>query len=145
MTSLYERDFYAWASEQAGLLRAGKLAEADLPHIIEEIESLGRGEKRELVDRLVFLLLYLLKWRYQPGLRGNSWRLSIKEQRVRLAAHLDDNPSLNSKFDEVIDQAYRLAVIETERETGLAGTALPTTCPFEFSQMVDEGFWADGK
>ncbi|WP_083884722.1 DUF29 domain-containing protein [Thioflavicoccus mobilis] len=77
MTSLYERDFHAWASEQAGLLRAGKLAEADLPHIIEEIESMGRSEKRELVNRLVVLLLHLLKWRYQPGLRGNSWRLSM--------------------------------------------------------------------
>ena len=145
MTSLYENDFHAWASEQAGLLRAGKLAEADLPHIIEEIESMGRGEKRELVNRLVVLLLHLLKWRYQPGLRGNSWRLSIKEQRIRLAAHLDDNPSLKSKLDEAIAQAYRLAVIETERETGLPETTFPIKCPFAFSQMMDEAFWPDGE
>ena len=145
MTSLYEKDFHAWASEQAGLLRAGKLAEADLPHIIEEIESLGHGEKRELVDRLVVLLLHLLKWHYQPGLRGNAWRLSIKEQRFRLAAHLDDNPSLKSKLDEAIDQAYRMALIEAERETGLPETTFPTSCPFAFSQMMDEGFWPDGK
>jgi len=92
MTTLYERDFHAWAGEQAGLLRAGKLAEADLPHIIEEIESLGRGEKREFVDRLIVLLVHLLEWRYQPGLRGNAWRLSIEEQRIRLAAHRRRQP-----------------------------------------------------
>jgi len=144
MTSLYESDFHAWASEQAGLLRAGRLAEADVPHIIEEIESMGRSEKRELVNRLVVLLLHLLKWRYQPGLRGNSWRLSIKEQRIRLASHLDDNPSLKSKLDEAIEQAYRLAVIETERETGLPETTFPRTCPFSFPQMMDETFWPNG-
>ena len=145
MTDLYEKDFYAWASEQVGLLRAGRLAEADVPHIIEEIESIGRSEKRELVNRLVVLLLHLLKWCYQPGLRGNSRRLSIKEQRIRLASHLDDNPSLQSMLDEAIEQAYRLAVIETERETGLPETIFPTTCPFSFPQMMDEAFWPDSE
>jgi len=59
----YDHDFYAWSTEQAGLLRAGRLAEADIEHIAEEIECIGRGEKRELVNRLtVLLLLHLLKW-----------------------------------------------------------------------------------
>jgi hypothetical protein len=39
----YDRDFYAWANEQAALLRAGKFAQADLEHIAEEIESMGKG------------------------------------------------------------------------------------------------------
>jgi Domain of unknown function DUF29 len=63
---LYDHDFYAWANEQAGLLRAGRLSEADIEHIAEEIESMGRTEKRELISRLTVLLLHLLKWRYQP-------------------------------------------------------------------------------
>lgn len=99
MTSLYERDYYAWSNEQVALLRAGKLAEADIGNIIEEIESMGRSERRELVNRLVVLLLRLLKWRYQPAFRGQSWRLSIKEQRIRLTAHLADNPSLKLRLD----------------------------------------------
>ncbi|TCT19467.1 DUF29 domain-containing protein [Thiobaca trueperi] len=142
MTSLYERDFHAWANEQAGLLRAGNLAQADLPNLIEEIESMGRSEKRELVNRLV-VLLHLLKWRYQPGLRGNSWRLSIKEQRIRLMTHLADNPSLKAKLDDAVTQAYRLALIEAERETGLPESTFPATCPFSFSQMMDDAFWPD--
>jgi hypothetical protein len=54
---LYDRDFYAWANEQAALLRAGKLDAADIAHIAEEIESMGKTEKRELVSRLSVLLL----------------------------------------------------------------------------------------
>ena len=62
--SLYDQDFYAWANEQAALLRAGRLSEADIENIAEEIESMGRSEKRELVSRLNVLLLHLLKWQY---------------------------------------------------------------------------------
>ncbi|MCB1921851.1 MAG: DUF29 domain-containing protein [Candidatus Competibacteraceae bacterium] len=143
MTSLYETDFYAWTHQQAGLLRAGQWAEADLVHIAEEIDSMGRSEQRELLNRLVVLLLHLLKWRFQPGLRGNSWRLSIKEQRIRLTIHLKDNPSLKAKLDQAIAQAYLLALIEAERETGLSETTFPPACPFSFAQMMDENFWPD--
>ena len=144
MSSLYERDFYAWADQQARLLRAGNLAAADFPNIIEEIESMGRSEQRELVNRLVVLLLHLLKWRFQPSLRGHSWRLSIREQRLRLAAHLEDNPSLKAKLDLALGRAYPLPLIEAERETGLAESTFPQVCPFSFAQVMDANFWPDG-
>lgn len=143
MSNLYETDFHAWARQQAALLRGGRLADADIAHIAEEIESMGRGEKRELVNRLVILLVHLLKWRHQPSRRGNSWRLSIKEQRLRLASHLDDNPSLGTLLDQAVAEAYRLALIETERQTGLPEASFPATCPHAFEQMMDTGFWPD--
>ncbi|PWC66684.1 hypothetical protein TSH7_06010 [Azospirillum sp. TSH7] len=142
-SSLYDRDFYAWANEQAALLRAGKLDAADIEHIAEEIESMGRSEKRELVNRLVVLLLHLLKWRYQAPLRGNSWRLSIEEQRYRLAAHLRDNPSLKSSLGESVEDAYRLSLIAAERETGISRRVFPSECPWSFAEMMDESFWPD--
>ena len=61
--SLHETDFYAWSQEQAALLRAGRIDETDPATIAEEIESMGKTEKRELVSRLSVLLLRLLKWR----------------------------------------------------------------------------------
>jgi hypothetical protein len=135
----YEHDFYAWSTEQAALLRAGKLAEADIEHIAEEIDSIGRSEKRELVNRLT-VLLHLLKWQFQPALRGNSWRLSIEEQRYRLEDHLNDNPILRSQLDVAMRDAYRLALIEAERETGLARSTFPPVCPFAFEQVVNADF-----
>jgi len=139
----YEHDFYACSTEQAALLRAGKLAEADIEHIAEEIDSMGRGEKRELVNRLTVLLLHLLKWRFQPGLRGNSWRLSIEEQRYRLEDHMHDNPSLRSLLEVAMRDAYRLALIEAERETGLVRGTFPPLCPYAFEQAVSADFWPE--
>ena len=65
------RSFLRLSLEQATLLRAGRVGEADLAAIAEEIESLGKTEKRELVSRLTVLLLHLLKWERQPAGRGN--------------------------------------------------------------------------
>jgi hypothetical protein len=143
--ALYDKDFYAWANEQVALLRSGDIAAADIEHLAEEIESMGRTEKRELVNRLAVLFLHLLKWQFQPALRGNSWRLSVEEQRYRLAAHLDDNPSLKSKLDQAIHDAYRLALIEAEKETGLARAVFPATCQWSFGQVMDEDFWPEGQ
>lgn len=137
----YETDFYGWANEQADLLRARRLNEADLDNIAEEIESMGRSEKRELVNRLAVLLTHLLKWQFQPGLRSTSWRLTVIEQRKRLASHLQDNPSLKPNLPEAMMGAYDLARLMSQRETGLPDTAFPPTCPYSFEQAADERFW----
>src|ERR1700679_885799 len=83
MSHSYHTDFYAWAVEQAALLREGRLASADVANIAEEIESMGRAEKRELVNLLTILLLDLLKWHFQPGFRSASWNPSIRGQATR--------------------------------------------------------------
>ena len=139
----YDRDFYAWANEQAALLRSGDWARADVEHIAQEIESMGKTEKRELVSRLEVLLTHLLKWRFQPRLRGNSWRLSIKEQRFKVVDHVADNPSLKALRDETLTTAYRYALVDAERETGLASNVFPSVCPWTYDQILDEAFWPE--
>jgi len=142
--NLYDHDFYAWANQQAALLRAGDLSAADIGHIAEEIESMGRTEKRELVSRLAILLVHLLKWRFQPGLRGNSWRYSIIVQRRDLARHLADNPSLKAKLDEAMEDAYGNARYGAAGETGLAEDTFPPSCPWPFERIMDAEFWPEG-
>jgi hypothetical protein len=143
MTSLYDTDFYAWANEPASLLRAGKLSNADIQNIAEEIESMGKSEKRELVSRLTIPLLHLLKWQFQPGLRGNSWRYTIKVQRRDLARHLDDNPSLVARLPALLADSYTSAVLSAAGETGLPEATLPEICPWSYQQIADRDFWPD--
>ncbi|MBP2309851.1 DUF29 family protein [Azospirillum melinis] len=143
-SSLYDSDFYAWANEQAALLRAGKLDAADIEHIAEEIESMGKTEKRELVSRLRVLLHHLLKWEHQPARRGNSWRLSIANSRDEIETHMRDNPSLKSKLGESIADAYRLARRDAAAETGIDEAVFAVQCPWSFAEMMDEGVWPEG-
>jgi hypothetical protein len=141
--SLYDRDFYAWANEQAALLRTGRLTDADIGNIAEEIDSIGRGEKRELINRLAALLLHLLKWQFQPAFRGNSWRLTIEERRNRVDDHLGDNPSLKSQLDQAMRTAYRSAANEASIETGFARSAFPAECPYSYEQIMNPDFWPE--
>lgn len=139
MGDLYDRDFYAWANEQAALLRAGNLSSADVANIAEEIETLGRSEKRELRSRLAVLLLHLLEWQFQPGRRSRSWEISIANAHDELAEHLAENPSLKAVLPEAITSAYRRARLDAEQETGLPDSAFPVECPWTFDQaMADE-------
>jgi hypothetical protein len=141
--SLYERDFYAWANEQASLLRAGRFAEADLENVAEEIESMGRSEKRELTNRLKVLLTHLLKWRYQPMLRCKSWSNTIGVQRDDVSDHLADNPSLKDKVPEELASAYRRAVRAAASETGFDNAVFPSACPWTYEQIMDAAFWPE--
>jgi len=143
MSESYHTDFYAWAMEQAALLRSGRVSSADIANIAEEIESMGRTERRELVNRLAILLLHLLTWRFQPGFRSPSSNSTIREQRIRLRSHLRDNPSLKAKLDEALAEAYKLAVIGAARETGLPESDFPKSPPFVYEQAIDDRFWPD--
>ena len=136
----YERDFHAWTTEQAALLRAGRLSEADVENIAEEIESMGRSEKRELANRLTVLLFHFLKWQVQPERRSNSWRLAIVEQRLRLAEHLKDNPSLKAALPDGFASAYRLALLGAQRETDLPEDAFPAASPWTIEEALQDGF-----
>lgn len=142
--SLYDLDFHAWANEQAALLRAGKLDQADIANIAEEIESMGRSEKRELVSRLAVLLAHLLKWRHQPLHRSASWQATIRLQRRALADHLADNPSLKALLGEATARAYGTAVIEAAAETGLVEATFPEVCPWDAEAILDATFLPEG-
>ncbi len=125
----YDTDFYAWANTQAELLRAGKLHQADIEHIAEEIESMGKGELRQLENRLAVLFAHLLKWRFQPTHRGRSWELTVKEQRRRLRRHLAQNPSLNSKLPQAWEDAYGDAILEAATTDRAGGGRLSGAMP----------------
>lgn len=139
----YETDFYAWTAEQAALLRAGRLQEADLANIAEEIESLGRSDRRELGNRLRVLLTHLVKWNRQPEHRCRSWQATINNQRREIDAVLEDSPSLRASISEVIARAWTRVIDEVVEQTGLYRQALPPVCPWTPGQVLDVDFWPE--
>jgi hypothetical protein len=139
--SLYDRDFYAWTHEQAALLRAGQVSAADIEHIAEEIESMGRSEQQQLENRLVLLMFHLLKWRFQPGRRGSSWQATIRVQRITLARLIKKNPSLKAVLAETSVDAYEIARIQAASETELPEATFPLECPWTFEQIMNAAFW----
>jgi hypothetical protein len=135
----YQKDFYAWTQQQAALLKAGRLQELDVINLLEEIETMGRSEKRELDSRLTVLLVHLLKWHYQPARRGKSWQLTIEGQRDNCFDVLSLKPLLEALFSRAYSKARTLAA----KETGFDKNIFPVTCAWTITQILDNEFYPD--
>jgi hypothetical protein len=141
----YEEDLCAWALENASLLRAGRLSEIDAQNIAEELEDMGKSERRALRSHLHNLLLHLLKWQNQPTHQGVSWKLSIRNARHRIGTILQDSPSLEPQIQGLIPEEYPAARLDAIDETGLPATMFPVDCPYTPEQVIDPVFWPTGK
>ena len=98
MSDLYDTDFHEWAETQAAALRNRSANALDWDNIAEEIESLARRDRREIRNRLEVLCQHLLKWEFQPRLRSNSWRSSVREARRQIAGLVEESPTLASSL-----------------------------------------------
>ena len=122
VTPLYERDYVAWADEQALLLEQERFAELDLINLVEEVRDLGRRERDALESQLIRLLLHLQKWQYQPDKRTSSWEISIKDARRQIARLCKKYPVLRKHLysESVFYECYLYA-----RESAADETKLP--------------------
>jgi hypothetical protein len=57
----YGTDFYAWTQTQAEALRAQEWKTLDLENLAEEIESLGRSQRKAVRSHMRNLCMHLLK------------------------------------------------------------------------------------
>ena len=136
----YEADYHRWTKDQASALREQRLAEIDWENVAEEIESLGRSDRREIESRLAVILEHLLKWEFQPERRSGSWRGSLFEQRNRIHGLLRESPSLRTFPATVLDDEYRVARLKAAGEAGLSLDHLPEQNPYTIEQVLDEEF-----
>jgi hypothetical protein len=125
----YDTDFYAWTQAQAAALRAKDWAALDLDHLAEEIEDLGKRDRRAVESYLEIILLHLLKWACQPARRGRSWQKSLLQARHRLAKLLGENPSLLPQGPGFLAAGYPYARRLAHVETGLPLTTFPEARP----------------
>lgn len=140
LSALYEQDLCAWAEANAARLRGGQLAQIDIAHIAEELEDMGKSERRSLRSHIRNLIVHLLKWQHQRERRGTSWELSILNARNEIEDILADSPSLVPHVPDYVESVYGAARKAAAVETRLALTSFPETCPFTADQLGDDDF-----
>lgn len=145
----YEHNFENWVNQHIALLQAGRMDELDVEHLIEELASMAKRDRNELISHLVILLAHLLKWEFQlrqlsetwQQFTGKSWHHSILEQRYRIQAQLENSPSLKNYLAEAVDKAYPKAVILAAKETQLPISEFPNSCSYQIDQLLDDEFY----
>lgn len=138
--NLYDEDYSRWLESTIDQLKTSQFSEVDWVNLIEELEDMGRSEKRAIYSNLKILLLHLLKYCYQPEKRSKSWLSSICEHRQRLHRAFKDSPSLKNYFVAVLTDSYEDARELAAVETGLELIVFPKECPFTTEEILDRNF-----
>ncbi|MCC5617232.1 DUF29 domain-containing protein [Nostoc sp. CHAB 5836] len=138
MSAAYKADFNLWIEQTAQLLRSHSWHEIDVEHLIEEVEGLGKSERRAIASQLTRLLLHLLKWQYQPQRRSDSWLDSITDSRTQIELAILDSPSLKSYPTEQLEESYQRARRQVAKQTELLISVFPEKCPFSVELVLDE-------
>ena len=139
-STLYDIDFNLWIEQTINQLKNGNLKDLDIKNLVEEIESMGRSDKREIYSCLKVLLIHLLKWKYQPSKKTSSWIATINEQRTQINLILKDSPSLKPYLRDNWQDCYQDARIDAATETFLSLETFPWECPFTPEQILTHGF-----
>ena len=142
-TNLYETDFNLWIEQTVKQLKNGQIQDLDIENLIEEVQSIGSNDKREIKSRLIVLIMHLLKYKYQPKKKTKSWTSTIITQRNELELVLENSPSLNPFLKENISECYQKARRNAARETKLPLTTFPLECPFTPEQIIDSDYFPD--
>jgi hypothetical protein len=140
--NLYEQELYAWSRAHPDLLRAGRFAELDLEHLIEEIEEVGGALTRSVRNRVRTIIEHLLKLEHSPTTEPRAgWRATIRSQRISLRDVLATTlrPEAESELAELNREARGLAegALRDQGEHA-AADALPETCPYSLDQITSD-------
>src|ERR1700732_5360473 len=109
---LYEQDFFLWTKEQAAALRLAKNSNLplDWENLAEEIESLGKSDRRELRSQVRRILRHLLKLEASPSVEPSAgWRSTVLDARTEVTDVLRDSPSLRREVDDLIAEQLIVA------------------------------------
>ncbi len=141
--ALYDTDYQCWLDQIVIQLRTKDFGNLDLENLIEEIESLGKRDKRAIASDFMRLCEHLLKIKYwqserEAGLRG--WNLEVANFRLQIRAILKDSPSLrhylNKNFLSEYDNARNLFL----KASDLNATLIPERPDFTLEQALDEAW-----
>jgi hypothetical protein len=143
-TKLYEQDYYGWITEQVRALREHRIEDIDFENIAEEVEGLGKSERRSIESQLETLIEHLLKLTYARGMsweyNARAWENTVELARFRLQRLLDESPSLRPALPELFNNAYRGARISARRALGFPREPLPEVSPLTLEQALDDSF-----
>jgi len=141
LVSLYDRDYQLWLEHTIAQLKVRDFTNLDLENLIEEIESLGKSDKRAISSYLMQLCEHLLKLKYWEAERERcfrGWDLEVANFRLQIQVILKDSPSLKQYLDENFLTEYSNARKLFLKASKLNPSLVPEVLDFTLEQALDE-------
>lgn len=152
--ALYERDFYAWARQQAEVLRSGDRGAQpvgiDFVNLSEEVEDLARRERQQLAERIATIAEHLAKLQFSPAQDPRAgWRATVRRTRNAVVRLLEDSPSLRRELNDLVERSARpavLAAVEELRDRGEVDARVMAAlgaASYTVDQILSPDWWPD--
>ncbi|REJ39491.1 MAG: DUF29 domain-containing protein [Microcystis flos-aquae TF09] len=112
-STAYETDYNQWLKETVKHLQERNFEQVDWDNLIEEIESMGKSDRRALMSLLTRLIEHLLKlayWQEEKKRSGNHWAAAIVNFRAQIQQRLEDSPSSRPELAAMYDKVYPVAI-----------------------------------
>lgn len=137
--NLYDTDFFLWCKEQSALVLKSESKEMDKENIAEELESMGKSDKRSIKSYIRIILIHMIKLKIQPNYEGTrGWDISINNARSSMGNILKDSPSLRRMVPEYIEEEWPKAVSIAAEETHMSIRAIPVDRPFTIEEVLGD-------
>jgi hypothetical protein len=110
---LYDQDYQLWLETTIAQLRCGDYTAVDWENLIEEMETVGRSERRSIESLLLRLLEHLLKlsyWQSEQERSAKHWRSEIVNFRYQIDKKLEDSPSLRPYIESIYPEVWQVAL-----------------------------------
>ncbi|PSF38101.1 DUF29 domain-containing protein [Aphanothece hegewaldii CCALA 016] len=142
--TLYEQDYQLWLKATLEQLRQGKFSLVDWKNLIEELETMGKSDKRAIKSLLTRLFEHLLKlayWEAERAYNSNKWKSEITTFRVQIKELLKDSPSLKPYLFEVFEECYQNAREIMARLMGCKIELFPAQSTISIEQALDNNWF----
>jgi hypothetical protein len=142
--TLYDQDYYLWLRTTINQLRTGQFSAVDLDNLLEELETMGRSQKRTIKSLLIRLLEHLLKlkcWDNERERNQGHWQGEIRTFRRQIKDELADSPSLKPYILEIFDECYQEARKEAADRSQLSLDIFPLIPIASLEQILDENWF----
>jgi Domain of unknown function DUF29 len=144
--TLYDEDYYLWIKTTINQLRSGQFSVIDLENLLEELETMGRSEKKTLKSLLTRLFEHLLKLQYWSTERERNqghWKGEIRTFRYEIKDQLKDSPSLKPYILEIFDECYEKARLQVSDRSQLPLDIFSIIPISSLEQILDENWFPE--
>ncbi len=144
--TLYDQDYYLWLKTTINQLRTGQFSAVDLENLLEELETMGRSEKRAIKSLLLKLLEHLLKlkcWDNERERNQGNWKREIRAFRTQIKDELTDSPSLKPYILDIFDQCYQESTKLVSDSSQLPIDTFPLIPIGSLEQILDENWFPE--
>lgn len=136
---LHDRDFNLWVEETKKAILNRDFEHMDWDNLLDEIDDMGKSEKRSLESYLQRLIEHVLKLSYWESEKAQNFRHLQSEVinfRNLIKRLLKRNPSFNRYMEDVYQELFQdaIALLEVEFE-------IPQDSFVELKLMMTDGYF----